>query len=650
MKKFAFFAALAAVAVVGCNKQEKDLPVDAGRTIVVKVTAENDLTRGDYNEAGSFIWSASDRIGVNMYAEAGHDYNPWSAPLVLTAGEGTPDGTFTYDGSLPNYVHYGTAAFYPYDGTNQPASNVGGDGNMYFYLPASIDYVEGMNRMMLVGAIEQDATDIHLYQAGAGIRISLKDVPARATKVSLTVGDMSIAGIWPSIAPGDAGTAAASAPTGGESTVTYNIATASDVRDMVFTYAVPVQDYAGARLTVTVAEGNNTIWTKSGTVNTSPGRGQILAMPELTVKDPANTFYLSYRDGGGNNYHKVLKFADGSGTAQDPFTVTGSVPEVAYAYIERGDGVTYYFPSYVDGNTGVAYIEYGGSHPNEVMKIDPDVFNSYSLVINDYNSVTLSYSKVFWEENLAGNYFIYDGRQYNVVYMQDNRWWMAQNLAYLPEGVTPATELTAVTAGVFAPIQVNAAHSAAEFTTDPVVVAANGYLYQAEFALGLQVGDLTSVADAQKLEGAQGICPRGWHIPTLQDIMALVGKTSQEADNTSAPYYVNGNGSIVKLNEDGFNMAAFGAISIQDNTKLTGTFMGFMATFPDRLCSGMFCGSTYGGVTYNTAGDETSGVKNLQFYGFMPMTNKTSESQYTCNGTKVSYRIAGPVRCVRNAE
>ena len=253
-----------------------------------------------------------------------------------------------------------------------------------------------------------------------------------------------------------------------------------------------------------------------------------------------------------------------------------------------------------------------------------------------------------FSENLEEGYFTYDGVKYNVVKLKDGNWWMAQNLAYLPEGVTPATELTAVTAGVFAPIQVNADHTGAEFTTDPAVVAANGYLYQAEFALGLKVGDLTSVADAQKLEGAQGICPKGWHLPTLNDIMGLVGKTPQVADNKDAPYYVNGNGSMVKLNEDGFNMTAYGAVTIQDNTKTTGSFMGFMTSYPDRLTSGMFCGSTYATVTYNTAGDEASGVKNLQFYGFMPMTNKATEAEYTCNGTKVSYRIAAPVRCIRN--
>jgi uncharacterized protein (TIGR02145 family) len=251
-------------------------------------------------------------------------------------------------------------------------------------------------------------------------------------------------------------------------------------------------------------------------------------------------------------------------------------------------------------------------------------------------------------ENLEDGYFTYDGVKYNVVKMKDGKWWMAQNLAYLPDGYTPATDLTAVTAGVFAPLQVKADHSGLEFSTDPAVVAKNGYLYQAEVALGLKVGDLTSVADAQKLEAAQGICPQGWHVPTLQDIKGLVGKCAGEETNADAPYY-NGADCLIKLlNADGFNMEAVGAVSILDNTRASGTFMGFLSGYKDRLSSGMFCGSTYAGVTYNTSGDEASGVKNLQFFGLMPMTNKASEDQYTCNGTKVSYRIAAPVRCVRN--
>ena len=179
-------------------------------------------------------------------------------------------------------------------------------------------------------------------------------------------------------------------------------------------------------------------------------------------------------------------------------------------------------------------------------------------------------------------------------------------------------------------------------------MAKNGYLYQAEVALGLKVGDLTSVADAQKLEAAQGICPKGWHVPTLQDILSLVGKTVGATTDASAPYYDGANGAIALLNADVINMAPVGMVSIQDNTKTSGLLQGFNSNYPDRITSSMFCGSTYAGVTYNTSGDEASGVKNLQFYGLMPMTNKATEAEYTCNGTKVSYRIAGPVRCVRN--
>ena len=253
------------------------------------------------------------------------------------------------------------------------------------------------------------------------------------------------------------------------------------------------------------------------------------------------------------------------------------------------------------------------------------------------------------EEKLNDGYIVYAGTKYTVAKMKDDKWWMTQNLAFLPEGYTPATDLTAVTAGVFAPIRVNEAQTAAEFTTDEAVVVSNGYLYQAEVALGLKVGDLTTVAAAEALEGTQGICPKGWHVPTAADIVGLVGKAVSPIEtNAQAPYYDGANGSIKLLNADGFNMAAFGAISIQDNTKTAGTFMGYLAAYKDRLSSGMFCGSTYAGVTYNTSGDETSGVKNLQFFGLMPMTNKTSEDQYTCNGTKVSYRIAAPLRCVRN--
>lgn len=259
-----------------------------------------------------------------------------------------------------------------------------------------------------------------------------------------------------------------------------------------------------------------------------------------------------------------------------------------------------------------------------------------------------------FHEYLEDGYFTYDNTRYSVAKMKDGKWWMTQNMRYVPEGIEVSDDLTKVTAGVFYPLVLKEDLSAAEFSRDITVINARGYLYQAEVALGLKVGDLTTLAAAQALEGTQGLCPKGWHVPTTADILALVGKGAQLTTNPDAPYYNGADGSIALLNADGFNMEAYGAITIQDNTKTTGTFMGRMANY-DHLTSGMFCGSSVGvntngtpSVTYNTAGDETSGIKNIQFNGLMPMTNKASADQYTCNGTKVSYRIAAPLRCVRN--
>ena len=252
-------------------------------------------------------------------------------------------------------------------------------------------------------------------------------------------------------------------------------------------------------------------------------------------------------------------------------------------------------------------------------------------------------------EHLSAGYITYHEDKYTVAKMKDGKWWMTQNMRYVPEGITVSDALTNVTAGVYYPVVVNAAQTAAEFSKDITVIEARGYLYQAEVALGLKIGDITTLAQAQALEGVQGICPKGWHVPTKADITALVGKGTNIDTNPDAPYYNGSNGSIVMLNEDGFNMEAFGAVTISDNTKTAGTFMGFMANYKDHISSGMMIGSTQSGnPTYNTSDNPESGLKNIQFSGFMPMTNKATEAEYTCNATNVSYRIAGALRCVRN--
>lgn len=240
-------------------------------------------------------------------------------------------------------------------------------------------------------------------------------------------------------------------------------------------------------------------------------------------------------------------------------------------------------------------------------------------------------------------YLKYGDDEYSLVKMKDGNIWMAENLRYVPEGITPSSDLTNVKAGIYNPVKLNDGHTALVFTDDAAVVKANGYLYQSEVALGLKVGDITSEDQAKALEGTRGICPEGWHIPTATEIINLVGKAvSPYETKTDAPYYdaEKGNATIDKLNEDKFNAGAWGAVTILDNTKASGTIMGYLKKTPDMISSGYVCGSTYTGKT-----EKDGKIINFQFLGFMPMANNG-----TFNGAKLSYRIGASVRCVKDAK
>ena len=235
----------------------------------------------------------------------------------------------------------------------------------------------------------------------------------------------------------------------------------------------------------------------------------------------------------------------------------------------------------------------------------------------------------------------YGGVVYGTAKMADGKTWMTENLRYIPEGYEPCHDLTNVTGGVYMPVVMNEGKTAAAFGTAEDAEK-QGYLYQSEVALGLKVGDIKSEEDAKALEGTRGICPEGWHIPTLSDYLGLVGKSVGADTNADAPYYDGKNGSIQMLNADGFNLFACGAVSIQDNTKTSGTLMGRAANY-DYISSGFICGSSYAGCTIK---DDV--LTNVQFFGLMPMTNKATEAEFTANGSKLSYRIAAAVRCVKD--
>lgn len=106
----------------------------------------------------------------------------------------------------------------------------------------------------------------------------------------------------------------------------------------------------------------------------------------------------------------------------------------------------------------------------------------------------------------------YEGVDYAIATLADGRVWMVENLRYDPS-----------TQGVYQPGE---SLSAEEY----------GLLYTAAAALG--VAEITS-ENKDSLEGSQGVCPDGWHIPSEAEVSALFTAygTYPEELRFLTPYY-----------------------------------------------------------------------------------------------------------------
>lgn len=105
----------------------------------------------------------------------------------------------------------------------------------------------------------------------------------------------------------------------------------------------------------------------------------------------------------------------------------------------------------------------------------------------------------------------------------DGTTWMAENLRYLPAGTTPS-ENPAAQAGVWFPCS-----SDLQPAQDEETIRTQGYLYDLTTAAG---GVTLTDEIIALLEGVQGICPDGWHLPTQNDLERLVVLLEDEPDLT----------------------------------------------------------------------------------------------------------------------
>lgn len=242
-------------------------------------------------------------------------------------------------------------------------------------------------------------------------------------------------------------------------------------------------------------------------------------------------------------------------------------------------------------------------------------------------------------------YFIYKNERYNTVTLSNGSVWMAQPMRYVPEGYEVSTD--PATGHIWAPYTV--VDGVAVPSTDKALVESNGYLYDMLAILGT-----TEITDenAATFEGAQGICPNGWHVPTRAEFIALcgysnkaTGESAAVTDNTAVFYDATYNGGkITAMNEAGWNVALAGWMSKTGFTATPKYFTtqisvsGAPEAFLGNPSMTYFASSTY----YKT------NTSNMQYFAAGTTFNATyPEGRFSV--MYQHYEAGSQLRCVKNS-
>ena len=228
-------------------------------------------------------------------------------------------------------------------------------------------------------------------------------------------------------------------------------------------------------------------------------------------------------------------------------------------------------------------------------------------------------------------YFVYDGVEYKTVTLADGNTWMAENLRFIPRGKTVSSD-PVEDAGIWYPA------ANAEKVADPALAETLGLLYDAATAFGAEI----TVENAGTFEGAQGICPPGWHLPTAAELTGLVGHCSNSAlINPDAAYYdasIKG-ASLTALAEAGW---AWQFASARNKANTTGKGSYMVTNY-----NGIYGVMSYviGSTIYQTTTNDDGSIKNVQYYYLMPTYNASNEKVTVAYG---NFLAGASVRCVKN--
>ena len=228
-------------------------------------------------------------------------------------------------------------------------------------------------------------------------------------------------------------------------------------------------------------------------------------------------------------------------------------------------------------------------------------------------------------------YFVYDGVEYKTVTLADGNTWMAENLRFIPRGKTVSSN-PAEDAGIWYPA------ANVDKVADPALAETLGLLYDAATAFGAEI----TVDNAATFEGTQGICPTGWHIPTVAEMTGLVGHCSNSAMiNTEGAYYdaaIKG-ASLAALEEAGW---AWQFASMRNKANTAGN-----GSYTVTNYNGVYGIMSYliGSSNYQVTKNDDGSLKNVQYYYMMPTYNASNEKVTVAYG---NFLAGASLRCVKN--
>ena len=297
MKKL-FVIFVIAASVIGCTKESNNTLVEKRQPLKITVNCEQASTKGTYDSnTGSFSWAEGDQIGV--FFSTGSKGN---VPFDWSAGN-----EFTYSEDLDENDHYGKVVFYPYNGgANNNVSEDGTNYNgskLYIHLKKSIEYNSNIVPLPLVANLgdETDPTTVELKQVGAGLQVTLNNVPKEANKVTLTMSGKDITG-WFEYDPTELETSYLG---DGQVTLQDNSEKGSSVsytfshsasENMKFTFPIPAVEAPTVQVDLFVDDV--LIATKTSGTLDDIDRGHILPMKAFGIQD-----YRFYMVGAFNSWN-----------------------------------------------------------------------------------------------------------------------------------------------------------------------------------------------------------------------------------------------------------------------------------------------------------------------------------------------------------